>query len=183
MHCARLWSNRDTTMTRPVTTAAGEAPGSLVRAGGYSEGGRFCVQHGGCVHQHGIGRGRSGAGRSRPRDAGPGDGGFVCVPGTHKTNLSSATPADVTTYERPAHYVRQPPVKAGDVLIFTEALIHGTWPWNADDERRALIYKYSPGHSSWSSTHYDPSHYPGASQQQIRIMVPPSVGDRPDSVL
>ena len=115
-------------------------------------------------------------------DVGPGAGGFACAPGSHKTNLSSALPADVGTFERPAHYVRQPPMRAGDVLIFTEALIHGTMPWDADHDRRALLYKYSPGHSSWSNTYYDPANYPGATDQQIRIMAPPSVGERPDSV-
>ena len=115
-------------------------------------------------------------------DCNPGDGGFACVPGSHKTNLRAAMPEEVLTFERPAHYVRQPAVRAGDVLIFTEALVHGTLPWNADHERRALLYKYSPGHSSWSGTYYDPADYPGATEQQIRIMAPPSVGQRPDSV-
>ena len=112
----------------------------------------------------------------------PGDGGFACVPGSHKTNLRAAMPEEVLTFERPAHYVRQPAVEAGDVVIFTEALVHGTLPWDADHERRSLLYKYSPGHSSWSGTYYDPGDYPGASEQQIRIMAPPSVGQRPDSV-
>ena len=115
-------------------------------------------------------------------DCNAGDGGFVCVPGSHKTNLLSAMPKEVSTFERPAHYVRQPSVMAGDVIIFTEALVHGTLAWNADHERRALLYKYSPGHSSWSNSYYDPNHYPGATEQQIRIMAPPSVGQRPDSI-
>ena len=115
-------------------------------------------------------------------DCNPGDGGFACIPGSHKTNLRSSVPREVMRFERPAHYVRQPPAKAGDVLIFTEALIHGTLPWTAGHERRALLYKYSPGHSSWSDTYYDPADYPDATEQQIRIMAPPSVGRRPDSV-
>ena len=64
-------------------------------------------------------------------DCNPGDGGFACIPGSHKTNLRSSVPREVMRFERPAHYVRQPPAKAGDVLIFTEALIHGTLPWTA----------------------------------------------------
>ena len=115
-------------------------------------------------------------------DAGPGDGGFACVPGSHKSNVISGMPDEVANFERPAHYVTQPVVKAGDVIIFTEALVHGTTPWNADHERRALLYKYSPGHSSWSSEYYDPADYPGVTEQQTRIMLPPMVGSRPDSV-
>jgi len=34
-------------------------------------------------------------------------------------------------------------------LIFSEALVHGSTPWTAPTERRALLYKYAPGHMSW----------------------------------
>ena len=67
------------------------------------------------------------------------------------------------------------------MIIFSETLIHGTLRWNADHERRALLYKYSPGHSAWSQSYYNPADYPGATQQQLRIMAPPSVDSRPDS--
>jgi ectoine hydroxylase-related dioxygenase (phytanoyl-CoA dioxygenase family) len=96
--------------------------------------------------------------------------------------LIADIPVAVRKLQHPAHYVRQPAARAGDVLIFTEALVHGTMPWKADHERRALLYKYSPGHSSWQSEYYDSADYPGVSEQQIRIMAPPSVGGRPDSV-
>ena len=38
-------------------------------------------------------------------DCNPGDGGFACVPGSHKTNLRAAMPEEVLGFERPAHYV------------------------------------------------------------------------------
>ena len=82
--------------------------------------------------------------------AGPGDGGFACIPGSHKSNFIDRLPRDVRRFERDVHYVVQPEAEAGDALIFTEALIHGTKPWTADHDRRALLYKYSPGHSAWS---------------------------------
>ena len=115
-------------------------------------------------------------------DNGPGDGGFCCIPGSHKSNLITSIPRDVVHHERRPHYVYQPEASAGDVIIFTEALVHGTLQWQADHERRALLYKFSPGHSSWASTYYDPADYPGATEQQLRIMAPPSVGSRPDSI-
>ena len=77
-------------------------------------------------------------------DVGPGDGGFVCIPGSHKTNFLPNLPDDVRRQERLPDYVHQPPVRAGDVLIFTEALIHGSAPWRAGHERRALLYKVQP---------------------------------------
>jgi ectoine hydroxylase-related dioxygenase (phytanoyl-CoA dioxygenase family) len=84
--------------------------------------------------------------------------------------------------ERPAHYVRQPAAKAGDLIIFTEALVHGTMAWTAAHERRALLYKYSPGHSSWADTYYDLDDYPDLTEQQRRIMAPPSIGRRSASI-
>ena len=41
------------------------------------------------------------------------------------------------------------PQQAGSVIIFTEALAHGTLPWTADHERRALFYRYTPGHMAF----------------------------------
>ena len=111
-----------------------------------------------------------------------GDGGFGCIPGTHKSNFVHHIPAEVRNFSRPAHYVSQPEVEAGDVIIFTEALVHGTMPWTAVYERRALLYKYSPGHSAWNQNYYELDDYPGATERQKRIMAPPAVGDRPDSV-
>ena len=112
-----------------------------------------------------------------------GDGGFMCVPGSHKSNFVGAIPDGVRTCQVPAHYVAQAEVEPGDLIIFTEALVHGTMAWTADYQRRALLLKYSPGHSSWSQTYYDPADYPDVTEQQRRIMAPPSVGNRPDSVL
>lgn len=45
--------------------------------------------------------------------------------------------------------------KAGDAVIFTEALTHGTLPWTATHQRRSILFKYSPGHASWGHERYD----------------------------
>ncbi len=115
-------------------------------------------------------------------DAPAGAGGFACVPGSHKTNFQHNLPGEVRQFERVPEYVTQPPVEAGDALFFTEALIHGTMPWSASHERRALLYKYSPAHSSWAKEYYDPSDYPNLTAQQRRIMAPPSIQDHADVV-
>lgn len=111
-----------------------------------------------------------------------GDGGFCCIPGSHKSNFVAFLPDDVRRYERIPHYVVQPEVEAGDAVIFTEALMHGTLPWTADHERRALLFKYGPGNSAWMKNYYDPQDYINPTEQQIRLMAPPSVGGRPDTV-
>ena len=112
-------------------------------------------------------------------DAPAGAGGFACIPGSHKSNFLTEIPSEVRRFERPAHYVAQPALKAGDVLFFTEALVHGTMPWTAGHQRRALLYKYSPGHSSWAGHYYDISKYEGLTEQQKRMLLPPSIGSRP----
>jgi ectoine hydroxylase-related dioxygenase (phytanoyl-CoA dioxygenase family) len=114
--------------------------------------------------------------------AGPGDGGFCCIPGTHKSHFIESIPRDVMRQERSAPYVVQPIVEAGDVLIFTEALVHGTRTWRAGHERRALLYKYSPGYSAWSQNYYRADQFEGLTDQQRRILEPPSVGNRRDVV-
>lgn len=87
-------------------------------------------------------------------DQGPGDGGFACVPGSHKANY--AAPQTMRLLEDNLGCVVQPEARAGSVIIFTEALTHGTLPWHAAHERRAMLYKYSPGAISYAR-HYFPS--------------------------
>lgn len=114
--------------------------------------------------------------------AGPGDGGFCCIPGTHKSHFISSIPRDVLTQERAAPYVVQPVAEAGDALFFTEAVVHGTRAWRAQHERRALLYKYSPGYSAWSQNYYRIDQFAQLTEQQKRILAPPSVGNRRDVV-
>lgn len=86
-------------------------------------------------------------------DVGAGDGGFCCIAGSHKSNVERP-PEYMTTTSAMAErgpWLVQPPLAAGDALIFTEALTHGTMPWSGGHERRALFYKYSPGNQSWSN--------------------------------
>ncbi|MDA1075051.1 MAG: phytanoyl-CoA dioxygenase family protein [Proteobacteria bacterium] len=112
-------------------------------------------------------------------DSKEGDGGFVCIPGSHKTNFMQNLPESVRNHDVQPHYVRNPPIGRGDVLIFTEALMHGTRAWCGNAERRALLYKYSPPHSTWRIKPYDLLNYPHATQQQRRLMAPPSVEKHP----
>jgi hypothetical protein len=108
-----------------------------------------------------------------------GDGGFACIPGSHKTNFLRSIPKEVRQFDRDPHYVKQPAMKAGDVLFFTEALVHGTKPWTASHERRSLLYKYSPGHSAWNINYPDLSQYGDLTERQRRMLLPPSIGSRP----
>ena len=107
--------------------------------------------------------------------ASEGAGGFACVPGSHKSNFTvQEIPEQVRTFEHPAHYVAQPAVEAGDALIFTEAVIHGTMVWRSQTERRPLLCKYSPGHSSWAKDWYSCFDVGELTEQQQRLLAPPS---------
>ncbi|MBK5305472.1 MAG: phytanoyl-CoA dioxygenase family protein [Frankiaceae bacterium] len=89
-------------------------------------------------------------------------GGFACVPGSHKANFSLPEFADaffageIVALPEAPDLVREVPVKAGDVLVFTEALAHAATTWQGEDARWALLFKYCPGWASWAR-HRPPS--------------------------
>ena len=102
-------------------------------------------------------------------DSAPGQGGFGCIPGSHKAQ--EHLPPEI-----PADWVREVPLAAGSVLVFTEALTHCTIPWTAPCERRAVLFKYSPGHLAWNQ--YKEPHRALArslTAQQRRLFQPPSI--------
>ncbi len=84
-------------------------------------------------------------------DVHPGDGGLLVVPGSHKT-----------VFERPGHLFNNgkieeaheiPPgvinitPKAGDVVIISELLTHGSLPWKPNERYRCiLVLRYRPQH-------------------------------------
>ena len=111
-------------------------------------------------------------------DVGPGDGGFAVVPGSHKSNFPC--PETYREFEETGPWLQQVPHKAGSAIIFTEALTHGTWPWTADSERRALLYKFSPGHMAWARRYPMAADVPDAgwSPQLERILQPPHMQAR-----
>jgi len=81
-----------------------------------------------------------------------GDGGLVLVPGSHKQNFP-LTGADVfhklLNQRQDAWWIDNPEVSAGDLLIFTEAVVHGTARWKCKEHRRRNIhYSYSPGYQA-----------------------------------
>jgi hypothetical protein len=105
----------------------------------------------------------------------PGEGGFGCIPGSHRAEFPR--PADT-----PADWVVEVPMQAGDVVIFTEALTHCTLPWRGKRERRTLLNKYAPGHLSWGRDYQgDLAALAGSgllTPRQRVLMDPPSVYPR-----
>jgi hypothetical protein len=77
------------------------------------------------------------------------------------------------------------------VVIFTEATTHGTLPWKGEDQRRNLIYRFSPANMSYGRGAMDDgwpaSYLDGMSDAQRCVMAPPyhprlnRVAVRPDA--
>jgi len=109
-------------------------------------------------------------------DVSAGGGGFCCIPGSHKATF----PVPKSWFgvdDNPL--MIQPELKAGDVLIFTESLTHGTKAWTCKThQRRAVLLKYTPAYMQWAPP-MDPSHYPELTERQKLIVSPAYVWNRP----
>lgn len=105
-------------------------------------------------------------------DVNPGDGGFACVPGSHKSAF--AFPSEWKQLAEPHPCVRRVTGPAGSAIVFTEAMTHGTLPWNGAHERRTLFYKYSPAPISWSRGYYDGRDFSDLTDAQRAMLRAPS---------
>jgi len=75
------------------------------------------------------------------RDVTRADGGFVCVPGSHKT--AYPMPDGIRTCENEMGLVKHVEMKAGDVLLFlASAQAHGAYPWTGEQNRRMIFFQY-----------------------------------------
>ncbi|MBE7462381.1 MAG: phytanoyl-CoA dioxygenase family protein [Planctomycetes bacterium] len=86
-------------------------------------------------------------------DVNPGDGGFACVPGSHKANLP--LPKEWRDLTQPHPCVKAVTGPAGTAVIFTEALTHGPLPWRGAHDRRTIFFKYNAHCISYAAGYYD----------------------------
>lgn len=95
-------------------------------------------------------------------DIGPGDGGTRILPGSHKSNIahpvfSREFSERVKDEDEIVEGSIEVNMKAGDALMFVDALSHGaTKRVNAGD-RRVVIYRYGP---TWGNSRYGFEHSP-----------------------
>ena len=76
------------------------------------------------------------------RDVVEADGGFACVPGSHKAYYRM--PRGVSSCDDHMGLVKHVEMKAGDVLFFMDGgTTHGTLAWKSDISRRGILHKYS----------------------------------------
>ena len=107
------------------------------------------------------------------KDVGPEDGGFGCVPGSHKAAFPF--PENWKDLSNPQPCVGTVTGPAGTAIIFTEALTHGTLPWRGSHERRTVFFKYSPEPLAWSRSYYVPDDYPDLTERQRSLLRPPGL--------
>jgi ectoine hydroxylase-related dioxygenase (phytanoyl-CoA dioxygenase family) len=111
-------------------------------------------------------------------DVGPGDGGFCVIPGSHKSSFPA--PQAIRSIVDATFPVVHLPMKAGDAVIFTEAVTHGSIPWTGRHERRAVLYKYAPGHLQWErKSPWARLDHPWTPRQR-QLLGAPYAGGRPD---
>jgi hypothetical protein len=75
---------------------------------------------------------------------GPGSGGFVCIPGSHKAMYPLPRPS---TTSIDLEQVVKPGLSSGDVLFF-HAVVHGTTAWHTEWERRSVVQFYQAADSA-----------------------------------
>ncbi|MCS5567860.1 MAG: phytanoyl-CoA dioxygenase family protein [Pseudomonadales bacterium] len=109
-------------------------------------------------------------------DTHPNDGGFACIPGSHKSNVS-LPPSWHDLSKGVVDVVKRISAVPGDAIIFTEALTHGTLPWTATSKRSTVFYKYSPHHASWTADYFDPDdfrQYADMNDRKLSLLEPPN---------
>ena len=109
-----------------------------------------------------------------------GDGGLCVVPGSHNANFHC--PKDITTWEAHQEVVHQVSLKAGDMVIFSENTLHGSLPWQAKYERRALLYRYTPKYLHYDGGTYNvtqPDWVTELTEAQQAVLEPPYIYHHP----
>jgi hypothetical protein len=105
-------------------------------------------------------------------DVAPNDGGFGCVPGSHKAEFPF--PNEWRELATAPEFVRRVTGPAGTAVVFTEALTHGTLPWRGAGERRTVFFKYNPHCIAWNARPWDVPSIPDLTERQTAMLEAPN---------
>jgi ectoine hydroxylase-related dioxygenase (phytanoyl-CoA dioxygenase family) len=107
-------------------------------------------------------------------DVGPQDGGFACLPGSHKANYPC--PDDIRLYQAHRERMVQPAAKAGDAILFVETLMHGSLPWVASHQRRTALVRFNTAVAAETlmGTYTPPSYYDELTEAQKSVLAAPA---------
>ena len=89
------------------------------------------------------------------RDIGPGDGATMVVPASHKSNFSHPDIMKACMKSNEATSVDGIPgaievhLKAGDALLFVDAIMHGSAARQNPGQRRISVFRYGPSWGRW----------------------------------
>ncbi|MFT5368073.1 MAG: hypothetical protein ACI8V2_003036 [Candidatus Latescibacterota bacterium] len=104
-------------------------------------------------------------------DTGPDVGGFCCIPGSHKSHYK--LPQKIYDAPHESSKVIIPHAPAGSLVLFSEALTHGTAAWTGKHHRRSLLYKYCVSQTAWKSNRVaEPTHTELTPRQKILFLPP-----------
>ena len=107
-------------------------------------------------------------------DHNEGDGGFVIVRGSHKSNFP--VPPDMIHDRKYSEFLHQPVTKAGDVILFSEGTVHGARAWSSERKRRIALYRFAPPTACYSKSYYPSwpaSILDGMTEAQRAVLEPP----------
>ena len=74
-----------------------------------------------------------------------------------------------------SEHLYQPVTRAGDVVVWSEATVHGATPWKADHQRRIALYRFSPANMGYGRGYLeiDPAKLEGMTDAQRAVLQPP----------
>jgi hypothetical protein len=104
-------------------------------------------------------------------DSPKGSGGFVVIPGSHKSNFPSPSSPEALQ-ELADTFGIQPECQAGDAIIFAEAVLHGATQRQAEHERRVALYRFAPATCAYArgystTPNYDFVEYLSPAQRSV----------------
>ena len=112
-------------------------------------------------------------------DHGPGDGGFCVVRGSHKLNLPVPKAVAAGEDSAFADHLYSPVTRAGDVVIWSEATVHGARPWMGAHQRRIALYRFAPANMAYGRGYLEAPAASLATMSELeRAVVEPPYGNR-----
>lgn len=91
-------------------------------------------------------------------DSEPEEGGFCALPGSHKGNFPLSHDFRHGNSDSFKEYIHKPVTKKGDVILFSEATVHGALPWIPHDgkkQRRLALYRFGPANMSYGRAYLE----------------------------
>jgi len=114
-------------------------------------------------------------------DTREGEGGFVILPGSHKSSF--ICPQAIKEHRAARDACVVPTLRAGDVVLFTEAATHGTLAWSGPAARRVALYRFAPATCGYGRAYAEgaeggdaawlPEYRAGLNAAQTAVLEPP----------